>query len=1602
MCLGLLTACEPTESKVPAPEVSRASQSSALTTLVVPLKWSGSGGSSTCTSICGSGEYACSNTTAWNSGQKPFVDPVPSGGVVVKVEARVYGNLTGGPSEAIIPVELNGVSLGTYTSFRKPCGEICDAPQLVSSGNSNGIPGYVYGGTNLLKLQVIGSGSSIYCVSHAELVLTVAEPRIQVSPLALNFGNQKPGTTSTAQKVTVTNVGDAVLRIDAASITGPFSVAAPAMPLSIPPGGVTDLAVSFSPTAVGSATGTLSLKSNDSTNPQVVVTLTGTGVAAAADVSPTAIDFGEQRVDTKSAPRTVLVRNAGSTTLTVSAVSINGPFAINSTDSFLVAPNETRALEVVFLPTVEGMATGTLTLHTDAPDRPTVVVNLTGKGVKPNLVVDPSMLAFGDVRVGTSRTQMVTMVNSGTGSITLTNITISGSAAFSLVTAPSLPFSLAPGAAQAFTVRYNPVTESTALDTGVLTFNTNDPGFPSLKVDLSGRGVKPNLVVDPSSLVFGDVRVGTSVTLQVKVRNTGSGPITVSSISKSGHAAFSLVSPPATPLTLAPGGTEQVLTVRYSPTAEAADTGVLTLATNDPDWLNVSVNLMGRGVKPTLVLSHTALVFGEQAVGTTSAPQMVTVRNDGTGTLRITALSVTPPFTVTPVSAFDLTPGTSKDLLVTFSPTAQGTFTGTLTLTSNDPAWSTATVSLSGTAATALAELSLPNRPGQTVLDFGEVWVNTSRVETVRLTNKGSAPLNLRRATLSANPPFAYIGPSTATLAPGAFIEFQVSFKPTASVISNDTLVIESDATNSPTQLNLTGKGAYPAAVKLSVTALDFGVRRVLETSGVQPLFITNTGGTELQITELLFTDAVFALSAPGPLPSPGAPLKIAPGQTRFVSVTFTPKARGVVSGNLYIVSNASEAPAPVSLTGTGVDGLASATPNTVAFGSVEVGNSGTQQVVALTNTGDYPLTITSVVQPVETSFSVSGLTPGLVLNPGEQRSFVVTFAPSRRGYVADTIVIKSDAQLNPTYNLSVSGTGIAPAVELLPKDIHFGRLNVGVTARQSIAIKNVGERDLYVSNLSLVDVAGAEGAALDFAFEAVLPLVVKPWESTLVSLTFTPRQVGLRQARVIVYTTDKAAEANLVGEGTSSNLEVSLSALDFGSVLVGTDSVSKVVQITNTGNGPLTLYTIRLLGADATAFTLGMPQLPLNLPPGATREVTVAFRPEAVRSFSAVLVLEANEVTTQRVTVPLSGSGVGQQIELSPSSVEFGQQLVGFCSSPRKVRVTNSSAFNATLTSLTVLGAGASQFSPEGVVLPLVLAPGQSQELGVAFTPQAEGEVSCTLKLGFAESSSQPEVGLRGRGIPKAFSVQPSPLDFGTVRAGGSNREQPLTFTNLSSETIVLAAPETRSSTGQAFLFDGAALAGRTIPPNGSIIVPVGYQPLVETLSETTLAFGTTTPAQPRAVDVQLKGRATLRLLSAAPGSLDFGRVDVGAMVEPKVVTVTNKSSQPQRAVVKLKAQGTPFTVDTTALADAIPAGGSATFKVAFQPQTEGEAQNEVEVWLQGETEVEALIPVKGVGRRLESLPGGCSCGSTEAGSAGMLALLALAGLGSRRRRRA
>jgi hypothetical protein len=98
----------------------------------------------------------------------------------------------------------------------------------------------------------------------------------------------------------------------------------------------------------------------------------------------------------------------------------------------------------------------------------------------------------------------------------------------------------------------------------------------------------------------------------------------------------------------------------------------------------------------TLTASPTSLSFGSQAVGSTSGAQTVTVANTGTAAAAISSVSASGPFGETSTCGSSLAAGASCTASVTFSPTAAGAASGTLTVASNATNPSL-TVALSGT-----------------------------------------------------------------------------------------------------------------------------------------------------------------------------------------------------------------------------------------------------------------------------------------------------------------------------------------------------------------------------------------------------------------------------------------------------------------------------------------------------------------------------------------------------------------------------------------------------------------------------------------------------------------------------------------------------------------------------------------------------------------------------------------------------------------------------------------------------------------------------------------------------------------------------------------
>lgn len=329
------------------------------------------------------------------------------------------------------------------------------------------------------------------------------------------------------------------------------------------------------------------------------------------------------------------------------------------------------------------------------------------------------------------------------------------------------------------------------------------------------------------------------------------------------------------------------------------------LYTADTNNLRIrSVNLA-----PVATLSTSGLTFGDQALGTTSAAQNVTLTNSGLATLTITSIAPSSDFGQTTICGGSVAPSLSCTISVTFTPTATGTRTGSITIT-DDASDSPQIISLTGTGTAPSVSLS------PTSLTFAKQLVGTtSKAKTVTLTNSGTASLTI--TSIASSGDFAQTSAcpiSPSTLAAGANCTISVSFKPTAAGIRTGTLTITDNnngVTGSTQTVNLTGTGTV---VKLVPAGLNFGSVPVGTTSRAKKVTLTNAGSNSLAITSI----AVKGADSHDFAETNTCGSSVAAGGSCVITVTFTPKATGTRTGVISVSDNGGGSPQVVTLIGTG------------------------------------------------------------------------------------------------------------------------------------------------------------------------------------------------------------------------------------------------------------------------------------------------------------------------------------------------------------------------------------------------------------------------------------------------------------------------------------------------------------------------------------------------------------------------------------------------------------------------------------------------------------------------------------------------------------
>jgi hypothetical protein len=319
------------------------------------------------------------------------------------------------------------------------------------------------------------------------------------------------------------------------------------------------------------------------------------------------------------------------------------------------------------------------------------------------LAAAPSALGFGNVLVGKSQMQAVTITNTGTSSLSVFNVGASGTGF--AVSGTTSGFTLSPGQSARLDITFTPVavgieSGSVSVTAGAQTWrhhhhrreyaSTNT----TASVALTGAGISAagQIAASPASLSFGNLPPGTSQTLTETLTNSGTASVTVSQAGMS-SAAFT-ASGLSLPASLG-AGQSLTFSVVFTPTVSSLASGTLAILSNASNpQLNIALS-GSETASGQLTLAPTALNFGSinpgskaSLTGTLSATGSPVTISSGTSTSAEFVLSgISLPAT--------LAVGQSVPFTVTFLPQASGAAAANLAFVSNATN-SPATESLSG------------------------------------------------------------------------------------------------------------------------------------------------------------------------------------------------------------------------------------------------------------------------------------------------------------------------------------------------------------------------------------------------------------------------------------------------------------------------------------------------------------------------------------------------------------------------------------------------------------------------------------------------------------------------------------------------------------------------------------------------------------------------------------------------------------------------------------------------------------------------------------------------------------------------------------------
>ena len=439
--------------------------------------------------------------------------------------------------------------------------------------------------------------------------------------------------------------------------------------------------------------------------------------------------------------------------------------------------------------------------------------------------------------------------------------------------------------------------------------------------------------------------------------------------------------------------------------------GMLAISSSQISTFQASIS-----ASPTITVTPTSLTFASRTVGTTSAPQTVTVTNNGPGVLDVESVTLVGDFAYTTNCPDLIAAGATCTADVTFKPLAAGLRTGSITAVSN-AIGSPHTLPLSGVGLAAPA----PNiRVSASAVDFAPQPVGyESPRQIVTVTNDGNLALEFGPITVTGDfllrPVVASATrvPCAGTLPIGRSCQIGVTFRPSRADTLVGSLVVMGNAPAASVRLVGLGVDGPPPRTLAVPERLDFDPQPVGTRSAGLPLTIVNSSADVASITELSVTgefslsDTCTTIAARGDC----SPL-----------ISFQPTTVGERRGTLTLRTFAETEPYVVSLVGIGTFNSVpeiSLSATRLGFGNVLVGTA-TPMSLTLTNIGMVPVALEGIVAIGD--YLVSG-DCGATIAVGAGCTVNVRFFPRMRGQQGGALEVRSNAEGSP-HRVQLSGAG--------------------------------------------------------------------------------------------------------------------------------------------------------------------------------------------------------------------------------------------------------------------------------------------------------------------------------------------------------------------------------------------------------------------------------------------------------------------------------------------------------------------------------------------------------------------------------------------------